>query len=118
MTDTTGIPVARVYSAALEEGGEDLMERAFRFIGGVLTSAFGGRGQDVIGESVVVRQQDDESALLRIDVPDMASGEQLLGLVQADLDTMTADDFSQSWLHGEHEGRHVALGSADGKDVE
>lgn len=100
-------PATEVYSVALEEGGDDLIERAFRFIGGVLTSALGGRGQDVIGESVVVRRRADQSSELRIDVPDMASGEQILELITADLESLSAEAFAEEWLHTEHEGRHV-----------
>ncbi|MGO1181789.1 MAG: hypothetical protein ACTHZ5_06110 [Micrococcaceae bacterium] len=106
--DHSDQPASEVYSAALEDGGDDVIERAFRFIGGVLTSAFGGRGADVIGESVVVRHRDTGDSELRIDVPDVAAGEQILELITADLQSLTARDFSEEWLHAEHEGRHVS----------
>lgn len=101
-------PASEVYSVALEDGGDDVIERAFRFIGGVLTAAFGGRGSDVIGESVVVRRQSSGDSELRIDVPDVASGEQILELITADLQSLSAAAFADEWLHAEHEGRHVS----------
>ncbi|WBL20537.1 hypothetical protein [Citricoccus sp. NR2] len=104
---STQQPATEAYTVALEDGGDDVIERAFRFIGGVLTSALGGRGQDVIGESVVVRRRSDRASQLRIDVPDESAGEQILELIAADLEAMTAPEFAEEWLHAEHEGRHV-----------
>ncbi len=101
------------YTVALEEGGDDAFERAFRFIGGVLTQVFGGSGADVVGVSVVVRQRSDGEEVLRIDALDAEDGDIILQAMQEDLDTYPRDEFVSSWLEHVERGRHVA-----GRDVE
>ncbi|MGM7671368.1 hypothetical protein [Microbacterium sp. A93] len=96
------------YTAALEEGGDDAFERAFRFVGGVLTQVFGGSGADVVGASVVVRRRSDEDEVLRIDAVNAEDGDQILQAIQGDLDTYPEDEFVTYWLEQVKGGRHVA----------
>lgn len=106
---TGGTPLAReLYSVALEEGGESGVEKAGRFVTGVLTSAFGGSGYAVVGVAVVVRRREDEEEVLRIDVPDAVSGDAVLGAMQEDLDTYPADEFVDDWLQKAQDGSHIA----------
>ena len=101
------------YTVALEEGGDDAFERAFRFIGGVLTQVLGGSGAEVVGVSVVVRRRTDEEEGLRIDALNAEDGDQILQAMQEDLDTYPRDEFVASWLGHVRRGRHAA-----GRDVE
>ena len=118
MSDETG-PMANVlYSVDLEEGGDDPVERVFRFVGGVLTQVFGGYGAGVVGASVVVRRRNDDEEVLRIDVPDAESGDQVLQAMQKDLDTYPADEFVADWLDQVRHGRHVAGRDAEGTRLE
>jgi hypothetical protein len=100
------------YSVALEEGGDDALERAFRFVGGVLTQVFGGSGADVLGVSVVVRRRTDGEEVLRIDAVNQEDGDHILQAIQKDLDTYPSDEFVTYWLQQVKHGRHVA-GRAD-----
>lgn len=102
------------YTVALEEGGDDAFERAFRFVGGVLTQVFGGSGADVVGVSVVVRRRSDEEEVLRIDAVNAEDGDQILQTLQADLDTYPQDEFVTYWLEQVRGGRHVAGRDGDG----
>ncbi|QCU77436.1 hypothetical protein E7744_03815 [Citricoccus sp. SGAir0253] len=116
MTET---PMAReLYTVDLEEGGDDPVERAFRFVGGVLTQVLGGYGAGVVGASVVVRRRADHEEVLRIDVPDAVSGDQVLQAMQQDLDTYPADEFVADWLERVRHGRHVAGHDAEGTRLE
>lgn len=118
MGNETG-PMANVlYSVDLEEGGDDPVERVFRFVGGVLTQVFGGYGAAVVGVSVVVRRKDDAEEVLRIDVPDAESGDQVLQAIQQDLDTYPAEEFVTDWLQKVRHGRHVAGRDAGGTRLE
>ncbi|MFC7401130.1 hypothetical protein [Citricoccus sp. GCM10030269] len=99
---------AEHYSVALEEGGDDPLERAFRFVGGVLTQVLGGAGADVVGVSVVVRRRTDDAEVLRIDAVNQEDGDQILQAIQKDLQTYPAEDFVSYWLNQTKHGRHVA----------
>lgn len=118
MTRQSGPMASELYSVELEEGGDDPVERVFRFVGGVLTQVFGGSGAAVVGASVVVRRQDDGEEVLRIDVPDAASGDQVLQAIQQDLDTYPAEEFVADWLEKVRHGRHVAGREAGGTRLE
>ena len=107
MTDKTDMAAAH-YTVALEEGGDDAVERAFRFIGGVLTQVFGGSGADVVGVSVVVRRRSDQEEVLRIDALNAEDGDQILQAMQEDLDTYPRDEFVDAWLGLVRRGRHAA----------
>lgn len=118
MSNETGPMANELYSVDLEEGGDDPVERVFRFVGGVLTQVFGGYGAAVVGASVVVRRKDDGEEVLRIDVPDAESGDQVLQAIQKDLDTYPADEFVTDWLDKVRHGRHVAGRDAEGTRLE
>lgn len=114
--DTTApTRAAEVYSAEVEEGGENAVERAGRFAAGVLTSALGGAGGAVLGMSVVVRRRQDEEEVARVDVADGQMGEGILTDVRADLDRMSPAEFEHTWVEGTEEepGRHVASGPVE-----
>jgi hypothetical protein len=106
------------YTVALEEGGDDPIERAFRFVGGVLTQVFGGSGADVLGVSVVVRRRSDREEVLRIDALNQEDGDHILQAIQGDLDTYPADEFVTTWLQQVKHGRHVAGRDGDGSRLE
>ncbi|HRO29976.1 hypothetical protein [Citricoccus sp.] len=118
MTNETGPMANELYSVDLEEGGDDPVERVFRFVGGVLTQVLGGYGAGVVGASVVVRRKRDGEEMLRIDVPDAESGDQVLQALQGDLDTYPADEFVADWLDKVRHGRHVAGRDAEGTRLE
>lgn len=109
-----------VFNAELEEGGESTLERVGRFAGGVLTSALGGSGAAVVGASVVVRRRDDEEEVLRIDVPDAESGDQILQAMREDLRVYPADEFVTAWVERDatRHGRHSAHGTDHGTRLE
>lgn len=96
------------YTVAMEEGGDGAFERAFRFVGGVLTQVLGGSGADVVGVSVVVRRRSGAEEVLRIDAVNAEDGDQILQAIQADLDTYPRDEFVTYWLEQVQGGRHVA----------
>ncbi len=124
MTDQPAQPdqtmADEVFNAELEEGGESALERAGRFATGVLTSALGGSGAAVVGASVVVRRREDEKEVLRIDVPDAESGDQVLQAMREDLRTYPADEFVTVWVEREQtrHGRHSAPGGDHGTRLE
>lgn len=101
------LPAYQVYTVDVEDGGHDSFERAFRFIGGILTAAFGGNQAQVLGRSVVVRKISDGTSHLHLEVPDGEPENELLATIRQDLNEMTAAEFEQAWLHAEHEGRHI-----------
>lgn len=107
-----------VFHAELEEGGDSALSRAGRFVGGVLTSALGGSGSDVVGASVVVRRREDEEEVLRIDVPDAASGDQVLQTIREDLEVYPIDEFVHEWVERTGHGRHSADGRHPGTRLE
>ena len=109
-----------VFNAELEEAGENAIERAGRFATGVLTSALGGSGAAVVGASVVVRRREDEEEVLRIDVPDAESGDQVLQAMREDLRTYPADEFVTAWVErsSTRHGRHAADGPDQGTRLE
>lgn len=120
VTDSSA-PANTIYSVDVEESGEDSLERVFRFIGGVLTSALGGRGDLVVGQSVVVRTADPDDgahevqtvfdrsgpAKLRIDVAADYGADKLREIIQQDLDRLSAGEFEQKWFHQDLEGQQV-----------
>lgn len=109
-----------VFNAELEEGGESALERAGRFATGVLTSALGGSGAAVVGAAVVVRRREDEEEVLRIDVPDAESGDQILQAMREDLRTYPAEEFVTAWVERSttRHGRHSADGADHGTRLE
>lgn len=114
------VMASEVFHAELEEGGDTPLERAGRFAGGVLTSAFGGYGGAVVGASVVVRQREDEKEVLRIDVSDPESADQILQTMREDLDIYPADEFVTVWVErrATRHGRHAADGGDQGTRLE
>jgi hypothetical protein len=90
---------ADVYVAELEgPEHQNVVTKAGRFVAGLASAAFGDDGSAFSGEAVVIRRKDDHAVLARVDAGNYESDETLLGIVNNDLEELSAEEFAQRWV--------------------